>query len=338
MPENRELTKRLKKYSLIANVSLLVFCGVILLGWTLNIEILKNFFIYPSPVPFYTAAICMLSAISFFPQLSARKNVTLPFTYRLIPAISGGAALLTGLVGLGSYITGGGLGNILFSLIDNRTTILVAGFIFFLVGLAALASRIDIAHRFHIVQLFALMIIVISAIPLLGYVYQLVSPYRATNIMFLPANTAVLFILLGHAMLLRWPNRGFMGMFTLDSLSSVFALRLLVINVLLSPVIGFIVLSGAGRILYTFNEVLALLVIALILIASGLTWLNIKLLYKFEVEYLLMKEALRVHNIDLKMSNADLAGRMEDLEKTTEHYANSLKYQDKFRDMSESLG
>ena len=76
----------------------------------------------------------------------------------------------------------------------------------------------------------------------------------------------------------------------------------------------------------------------LVVVAVVMAWFNIKLLYKLELERFAMKEELRIHNIHLKLSNEDMAIKMDELEKAKQKYASHLNYQDKFMDIVETLG
>jgi hypothetical protein len=208
-----------------------------------------------------------------------------------------------------------------------------------LVGIGITIPRLKFMHRFHFAQTIIIIALLYSSFTLLNYLY---------NKLFL-LNQGVEFILASLfifvswwiaciASLLRWPNRGFMGIFTADTMSSIFALRILIINIFTTPVISLLVLIGTERHILDRYEEIAMLVIILILLSSILAWLNIKLLYRLELENFLMKEELRIHNISLKLGNEELVSKMTSLEKTNKEYANKISYRDKFEDLSERLG
>ena len=50
-----------------------------------------------------------------------------------------------------------------------------------------------------------------------------------------------------------------------------------------------------------------------------------------------MKEELRVHNIDLKLGNEELVGKMTELQEKTKEYADKLSNQEKYQDITANL-
>lgn len=85
-------------------------------------------------------------------------------------------------------------------------------------------------------------------------------------------------------------------------------------------------------------ETTAIIVVLFMVLSAFLAWLNLKLLYQHELEHFVMQEELRIHNINLQLSNEDLAAKMQELETTRKQYASKLTYQDNFRDLAETLG
>jgi len=128
-----------------------------------------------------------------------------------------------------------------------------------------------------------------------------------------------------------------MSMFTTDSISSMFAFELVIINVVLTLILGFLALVGVRIGIYASYEATAVLIVLLIVITVSFAWINIRLLYRFELERFVMKEELRVHNIDLKLGNEELVGKMAKLQETTKEYADKLSNQEKYKDVIANL-
>jgi hypothetical protein len=126
-------------------------------------------------------------------------------------------------------------------------------------------------------------------------------------------------------------------MFTTDSISSMFAFELLIVNIIIIFILGFLSLVGVRMGVYASYEATAVLIMLIIVFAILFAWFNIRLLYRFELERFVMKEELRVHNIDLKLGNEELAGKMTKLQEKAKEYADKLSNQEKYKDITDNL-
>jgi ABC-type transport system involved in cytochrome bd biosynthesis fused ATPase/permease subunit len=116
-----------------------------------------------------------------------------------------------------------------------------------------------------------------------------------------------------------------------------FAIELLIANIIITFILGFITLVGVRIGIYAQYEATAVLIVLLIVLTIIFSWINIRLLYRFELERFVMKEELRVHNIDLKLGNEELADKMTKLQETTKEYADKLSNQEKYKDVTSNL-
>ena len=223
-----------------------------------------------------------------------------------------------------------------FGLSYGRQIDLSVGLSFLLIGISLILPLIKLSIRFHIVHLFSFIILIINFMAILGYLYLQLSPLN-TNAAYVPLSLAITFVLLCMAILFHWPARGLMGMFTTDSISSMFALELLIVNVVITFLFGAITLIGIRIGAYSSYEAAAVLVMLMIVLSIAFTWINIRLLYRFELERFIMKEELRVHNIDLKLGNEDLIGKMSKLQEKNKEYADKLSNQEKYKDIIASV-
>lgn len=326
LPERKLLTTRLEKISFYLNDIVLFSSVIALVASIFAISLFKNFlfgfFVFPPVVAvmfLLTGTTILFSAKYYIKELKSSIASS-----TLIPLFFSGMSSCLGLL---SIIT------------DFWRSLIPAmvGFNFLLLGLAAMLLHTRVTHRFHITQLLTFSVLVLNAITILGYIYQLLSYSFATPLIPIPLNIALLTSVLCYSMLLRWSNRGFFGNFTADCLSSIFALRLLVINMILMPFIGFITLA------LTKNEaniyiVVALLVLLLTVVAATLAWFNMKLLYKYELEHFTMREALRVHNIALTLDKKTQDVKLIELEETKKEYQDKLNHQDKLKNVLDALG
>jgi len=315
LPENKKLTGILQKLSLL--ISLLVFI----------IGIVTLFF---SPI---IAAVFILASVPLFIEgklehpFQSKSNVPkyLKLCFHVASILCSILVFLSGIL----FIFG-------FGLIYKEQINLSIGFSFLLIGLALILLRTKASIRFHVVQLCIFVILVINSMAILGYLYLQLSPVKL-NVPYTPLSLAITFVMLCFAILLRWPARGLMGMFTTDSISSMFALELLVVNIVIIFILGFVSLVGVRLGIYASYEATAVLIMLLIVLTIILAWINIRLLYRFELERFVMKEELRVHNIDLRLGNEELVGKMTELQETTKEYADKLSNQEKYKDVIGSL-
>lgn len=231
----------------------------------------------------------------------------------------------------------GGLINLL-HLTDSGTlsflhTSTYGGFCFFLIGLALIPPFTHILHRFHITQFFIYIVSGLNVFVVLESIYQLFSPLAAQHILQVPLLVAIVFVFFCFGILLRWSNRGFFGNFTLDSTVSLFALRLFLINLISGPLITFLVLLITQKSSYNLYQVITIVVSLFTSLASILLWVNVKLLYRYDLEHMLMRESLRAHNIDLTTEEETLRKRIAHIEQEKQQYLDKLSSEKVLQDV-----
>jgi hypothetical protein len=316
LPENKKLTSVLQKLSLLISFLVLAF-GIGAL--------------FSSPT---IAFVLILASIPLFIEekldypLQSKNNNAPKYLKTYFLAASILCSALVFLAGI-LFMFGG-------SLTFAKQINLSISFSFLLIGLGLLLSRTQFPNRFHAIQLFAFIILIINSMAILQYLFsQLVSV--KVGVSHAPLNLEITLVLLCLAILLRWPARGLMGMFTTDSISSMYALKLLIINVIVIFILGFIILAGIKMGMYVLYEAIAALIILLTVLTITFAWINIRLLYRFELERFVMKEELRVHNISLKLGNEDLVKEMMELQETNKEYIDKLNNREKYKEAIESL-
>jgi len=314
LPENKKLTGILQKASLI--LSLLVLA----LGFT------ALFFSPFITTAFILAAIPLLIEGQLNPFQAANKRTKYLRMFCFFTSILCSIAVLL----MGILFTFG------FGISFVKQINLSIGFSFLLIGLGLIMPRLKEPIRFHVIHLFTFVILIINSMAILGYLYLQLSPV-STNVPYTPLGLAIIFVLLCMAILFRWPSRGLIGMFTTDSISSMFALELLIVNVVVIFILGFLSLAGVRLGVYASYEATAVLIILIIVFTIIFAWLNIRLLYRFELERFVMKEELRVHNIDLRLGNEELAIKMTQLQEQTKDYADKLSNREAYKDVIGNL-
>jgi hypothetical protein len=315
LPENKKLTGILQRLSLLVSLLALAF-GIGAL--------------FSSPI---IGLVVILASVPLFIEgkldypLQAKNNIPgyLKKTFLMVSVSCSALVFLAGII---------------FMFSPNLTYVkqinLSIGLSFLLIGLGLALSRTKFPNRFKVIQSFTFAILIINFMVILKYLYLQLAPIGA-SISHVPINLEITLVLLCMAILLRWPARGLMGMFTTDSISSLYALKLLILNVIAIFILGFIILAGIKMEIFVLYEAIAVLIVLLIVLAVAFAWINIRLLYRFELERFVMKEELRVHNISLKLGNEDLASKMTELQETNKEYADKLSNQEKYKDVVSSL-
>jgi hypothetical protein len=339
LPARHTLVRRLKKASFIINDSILCISAVFLVGSIVHFRLFENVlggFLKISPLIillFMLAGIILLfSAKELVSNQQSKKKHVLKSLVGLIPVFCSGIVLLVGFINIFRMDFNGNV------LIDGSQITPLIGFNFYLIGFALIFPYVKFTHRFHFSQLLLFIVIMLNSVTILCYMYQNLSPFIVRQNL-IPLNVAMLTALFCIGVLLRWSNRGFFGSFTNDSFSSLFALRLLLINAVVTPIIGFITLLITKHGFYN-NDVyqqVALVVVMVVMTSTVLAWFNIKALYQFELEHFVMKETLRIHNIDLKSDVNDKEEEVEVLEITKQKYLDALNHEDALKNLTERL-
>jgi hypothetical protein len=213
-----------------------------------------------------------------------------------------------------------------------------SGVFFLLIGLSFVLNAIKIPHRYHYAQLLVLIALAISLFGFLEIIYQFIAP---GTVIIDGQNTfpaTLLFFILCQSVILSKPDRGFIGLFTTDSLSSQLARLSLIYFAVLPPLLSILFLLFAKTGLFDPSGRLALLIVLLILMSVVITWINVKLLYPSEVEHYLMKEALRVNNISLELNAKDLSTKLIQLEQAEHVLKSKLNNQQTLTDLVDTLG
>jgi len=313
LPENKKLTDSLQKLSLLLSLLVLVFgtitfffspvigIFIILTSFSLCIEEkIGNTFQSKNSIPGYLK--------TFFILISVLCSLLI---------ISAGVLFMSG-----------------FGLIYTKQINQNIGFSFLLIGFGLLLSKLKFLGRFHLSQLFAFVILIINSMVILESLYlqslsvKVVIPYT-------PLILAVTFVMSCMAIILRWPARGFMSMFTTESISSRYAFESLIVNVITIFVVGYIISVLLRTGILASYESIAVLAILLIVFTVVFAWINIRLLYRLELERFVMREELRVHNISLQLGNEDLVSKTKELQEKNNECIDKIDNREKYMDVIE---
>jgi hypothetical protein len=332
-PQRTDLIKRLRRISFVINDIVLLIAILLLLAWIINIPSLSTFLFGKLAIYPFSSVLYILSGTTLL--FGAKRHLMsthedakedkdswwrtwIPLSLAAITAVLGFANV--------AHLTDAGV----LSLFHVAP---IGGLCFFLIGIALIPPFTRVRHRFHFTQFFVFIVSGLSVFVVLESLYQRLSPLPTQQIVPIPLSSDLLLTIFCFSILLRWTNRGFLGNFTLDSSGSIFAFRLFALNLITAPLIALVVLFVLQKTHYNMYQILTVVVVCFTVISSAFLWVNVKLLYKYGLEHLLMRESLRAHNIDLAAEKEALRKRMVQLEQEKRQYQDKLNTQSTLRDV-----
>lgn len=123
-------------------------------------------------------------------------------------------------------------------------------------------------------QLLTLMGGAIALLGLIGYLYNVPSLYALPTYTGIAMHTAASLVLLSIGILFARPDEGFMAVISADRAGGIMARRLLLATILVPIVVGWVCMAGENYVHYEAGFGISALVLALVVVFSGLIWLN----------------------------------------------------------------
>lgn len=333
MFKEAEITLNIKKRSNTFSIFLAATAGIIgvtvLIGWQFDLEILKR--IIPGLVAMNPAtAICfMLSGIAII--ITNKKN------NKKFSGLSKVLALSVFLIGLSSLIVNlfeipGGVDQWLYKeklmdktvLIQNRMAPNTA-FNFILSGLAIflLSSTNENANKGA--QSLALFSAFISLLSLIGYVYGVRAFYGVLTYIPMALNTTINFLLINMAVLLATFNQGIIGRLSDNYVGSSIARKLIPAIIIVPIVLGFVILYGEKKGLYSLHFGMALFTVANIIIFIYLIKKIQTSVNEADIARTAVEQKLKESNDKLRENAAHLAMINSELEAFSYTISHDLK-------------
>jgi PAS domain S-box-containing protein len=307
MPDkNPELYSTLGYWSKCLSVSLITIGCLVLIGWQFDIDVFKR------PVP-YVVAMNPLTAIMFIAcgaclllQASSKENnKRSPLTLWLSIFILG-IALIRLISILTKYdlpvdtilypskLEGDIIGNLSNRMAPNTV------FNFILAGTTLLMMQFETERNQKLGQFFALVILFLGLLSLLGYLYKVNSFYGIRWYIPMAVHSALTFLILALNMLFLNPDKGMMKNFT-SSYSGSSSARLLVPAAIIIPaLLGYLRLIGDWNDIYSKEFGVALLVLSIMVMFLLLIWFNASSLNKKDASRKEAEERLKLLNVELE--------------------------------------
>jgi diguanylate cyclase (GGDEF)-like protein len=281
---------------------------IVLLGWTLDVEMFKR--IFPTFVAMNpTSAVCfILLGVSLWLSQTDIASQRILLIARVLSAL----VALIGLLKLGEVLFGWAIGvdQLLFvaKLKDglggqpNRMAPNTS-LNFVLLSCALLLLNSKVQRGFNLAQALIIVSLIDSLLPIIGYLYGTKLLYGIGQFIPMALHTAVAFLVLGIGILFAYSKRGLMVTIMDKGISGLMVRRLLPAVIGLPVLIGWLRLEGQRLSFYDNELGVALMVAAHILIFSALVWWNSFLLFRLDTQRQQVQAQLR----DLTLTD-DLTG------------------------------
>ncbi|MGL5061313.1 MAG: PAS domain-containing protein [Microcoleus sp.] len=285
-PPRSHLLPTLKQISRIAAAGTIAIGFLVLIGWKLDIAILKTGLVGGTATMKTNTALCFILSGTSLWLLDARSAAAgkkkLNRQLRLASAIAACCAIVIALLTLSQYIFNWNLGidRLLFS--DGYTTTgnphpgrmgANTALSFLLAGISLVLLSGQRRRSFWAGQILAVGVGLITLQALIGYGYGVrlfyqVSAYTTS----MALHTAVALSILSAGLLCSVPDRGLMRTITADLSGGAAARRLLPVAVVLPLVLGWWILWGWRLGLYDPAFAISLLVVAIVMIFATAIW------------------------------------------------------------------
>jgi len=315
----------IRRYRVFARGASVVSMSVgtlVLLGYAFDLAPLKSLPADLSPM-YPTTAVCFV-ALGIALWLSQKQSSQLGranLQRKVAAQTCALFAALVGLVTLGEYLLGMnfGIDELLFRKALSIGQVPfpgrmahVTGLEFFILGAALALLNAGSWNSQRVALYFALAGTVIGLIALVGYAYGAEALYRVSTFSSVELQTALLFTLLGFAILCARPNHGPISTVISRNLGGSIARRILPAVLTLPFLIGWLRLEGQHAGLYGTEFGLAISTISNVLIFAALVWLGSGSLNKADAERLRSTTQLKGANEELKALNESLEQRVRD--------------------------
>ena len=322
MSESTPTSRKLRLTSELFSYVVIIIGFLGLLGWILNVNVLKS-----PGTDFSTiktnAAICFI-LIGFALWFSQEKRINT--RNRRIAQI---LALIVALIGFLTFFehfssVNLGLDQLLFKEVpgalntSNPNRMGFPGSInFVLVGLAVIFLNRKIVNYQRWSQYLVLIVGFITILALVGYAYNVSSLYYFANVTGIAIYAAIGFLLLFFGVLICRPDVGLMRTFNTDLLGGRLGPRVFLPTILITVILGWFLVVAINMGFISGSFAISLLVISTIIISFILIWLFAIRLNLFDVEIrdtnMKLKESkdhledeVKIRTTELSRSNDDL--------------------------------
>jgi len=303
---NTSFVALFQSWSRKAGIAVVAVGVAVLIGWMLDIPLLKS--MHPSLVTMKanTALGFLLSGIALLllqPEQTDQRKLRIARWCAL-------AVALVGLLTLSEYILGRdfGIDQLLFREPEGAVGTSAPGRMspntalnFLLVGLALRFIDYESTEKYRPAQYLALAALAVAVLALLGYAYNVKALYGFASYTKMALHTVVAFVLLSLGMLGARPAQGFVRTLTSTGMGGELARRLLPAAIVIPIVVGWLRLQGERAGFYEADFGVSLVAVLDIIIFGTLIWWNCRALGRTDAERRQAEDALRQARDELEM-------------------------------------
>lgn len=317
---NPRLLSASASLSRAASVAVVVVGGAVLIGWMLDIAMLKS--VLPGLVTMKpnTALALVLSGVSLWLSRTAEPGRARQAQRRIAQACAVIVAVI-GLLTLVEYLSGWDLG------IDQRLMSEPSGAVgtfapgrmapttalnFLMIGLALVL--LDAPRASRAVALLVLTTGAIGLLNLMGYVYGVQALYGLASYTQMALHTSVVFIVLGVGVISARPDRGPMAALVSGTVGGIVLRRLLPAAIGVPLVLGWLALSGHRAGLYDAIFGLAFFALADMVVLAIVIWWHATVLHRADAARQSAEDAAWNLNVELGRRAAELEAANRELE------------------------
>ncbi|MBV9126358.1 MAG: methyl-accepting chemotaxis protein [Planctomycetes bacterium] len=311
-----QLAARLRSASQVAAALVVVTGVLVLVGWVLDIDVLRS--ILPNYVAMKanTAIGFTLAGLALWLR---REELGTGGTLHL----ARGCALVVLLIGfltLCEYLFSQDLGIDQLLFVDRTTVVgsaplgrmaAVTATAFLLTGLALLLLDVERPRGVWPAQFLSLAVGLLALVGLVGYVYRVTSYYTLARFTQMAIHTVTAFLLLCAGLLCARPERGLMAVISMRSAGGTVARRLLPAAILVPLVVGWLRARGQELDLFDRDLGAALVVVVCMVFFAGLTWWNAAFVHRTDLERRRAEEQGRQLNDQLRQEAVARATQLE---------------------------
>lgn len=308
LPPDIPLQRQIRRWSEYLIYAMVAIALLVLLGWVLDVPILRRPLTRQVGMNPVSAVIFTISGLSLL-LLIKGKSARLAFTAAFL-------VLLTGLIKLGELALGYSfeVDRLLFP--NMLATDKMAGiasemspntaFCFILAGMSLILYREENKRQQKPAHYLVLGIALIGLLSLLGYLYKVKTFHGILTYIPMAALSAICVLLFSFGLLFSQPGKGVMKDFTSAYSGSLMARLLIPAAVVIPAVLALLRLFGNWEGIYNYEFGITIYVLSIIVIFVGITWYNARLLNKRDHLRQQTEDALRnsEQNIQAIFDNA----------------------------------
>lgn len=321
-----QLVSFYKTFSAAAGITVAVFGAMALVGWALDIQMLKSVSPHWVSIKPNTAVAFMLLGAALY-MLQDRSPKTARRTVQITAQILAAIASLIGFMSLIEYAMGWNLGidQLLFKepahaigTANPGQMAPVTAACLIVLGISLLHIDLKKYSWYSVTQWLAIAAGVIGLLGVVGYAYGVRALYELSSYTDMAFPTAAAFIILSAGIVFARPDRGFLTLFSGDSPGGIVVRWLLVPTSVFTLLMGWVILTGSKAGYYSVEHGMMLFAVLVVIVFAVLVWRTSASLHQEHIRRKQIEEDLASQSEELTAMNEELASQSEELASTNQ--------------------